>query len=120
MPTWEQAERFITTSGLAALLVLAFIAGVACAVRGAWHFGKPLIEKWFNKQTEWFDKQITLVDSIITQLTHFKEGERSQNRAMASLGRAIQAASPDEKAVIVKKHIDEMHTHLNLDRDSDK
>jgi glutamate racemase len=117
MPTWEQAEKFIGTTGLAAFLVVCFLFAIAYGVRAAWHFLKPWISRWFEKQIQWFDSQIKLVEQLIDRLRNHDSYEEKKRKAFLALGRAVHAASPDEKAAMVKRHIDEMHEHFDIEQE---
>jgi hypothetical protein len=115
MPSWEQVDRFIATTGLAAFLVLAAMFGIAFAVRAAWFFFKPLIADWFAKQLRWFEKQIELVETLIKRLHNSDDYEDSKRKAFVSLGKAVLASADEDKRRDVKNHIDDMRQHLNED-----
>lgn len=117
LPSWDQIERFIGTTGLAAFLVLAAMFGVSVGVRAAWFFLKPMIADWFTKQLKWFEKQIELVEQLITRMHNSDEYEASKRRAFISLGKAVHASADDDKKPTVKQHIDDMRMHLNDEDD---
>ena len=117
MPSWDQAEKFIGTTGLAAFLVVCALFCFAYGLRAAWQFMKPWIARWFEKQIEWFDSQIKLVNQLLDRLHSHDTYEEKKKKAFISLGKAVHAAAPDDKAAKVKVHIDEMHDHFDLDHD---
>lgn len=111
-PTWDQIERFISTTGLAAFLVVIGMLAFVGMARAVWVFLRPLIAAWFEKQLRWFEAQIELVEHLIARMHNSDEYETSKRKAFISLGKAVHEATDDDKKPSVKRHIDEMRLHL--------
>jgi len=112
MPTWDQLERFTTNAGLAVFLVVAFVIGTAYSIRWLGLLLRPHIENWFAKQDKWFDNQIEVSQRVLRWLDAIDQREHRKRKGFISLGRAVHAGAPDEKAAEVKRHIDEMTEHF--------
>jgi hypothetical protein len=112
MPTWTEAERFITTTGLAVFIVVVTIIGFAIAVRAAWSFVKPLIASWFAEQVKWFQAQTALMAEFIAYMQLTTKQHRQDRKAFISLGRAIHESASDEKKPAVKIHVDDLAQHF--------
>lgn len=112
MPTFEQAERFINTTGLAAFIVVVFIFSVAFGIRGAWQFLKPHIARWFDEQIRWFQAQTALMAEFIAYMQLMTKQHRQDRKAFISLGRAIHESASDEKKPAVKIHVDDIAQHF--------
>lgn len=115
MPTIEQAERFISTTGLAAFIVVVAVFGIGLGVRAAWSFVKPLIAAWFAEQVKWFQAQTALMAEFIAYMQLTTKQHRQDRKAFMSIGKAIHEAADDTKKPAVKIHVDDLAQHFDDD-----